>query len=89
MCIRDRVILTGKRELIEQELSKYEYPGEKIQIVHTSEVIETAEPPVMAIRKKKDSYIVVGMQMAVSYTHLNCFRRLADFRKESVLRMCP
>ena len=58
-----QVILTGKRELIEQELSKYEYPGEKIQIVHTSEVIETAEPPVMAIRKKKDSSIVVGMQM--------------------------
>lgn len=58
-----QVILTGKRELIEQELSKYEYPREKIQIVHTSEIIETAEPPVMAIRKKKDSSIVVGMQM--------------------------
>ena len=31
--------------------------------MHTSEVIETAEPPVMAIRKKKDSSIVVGLKM--------------------------
>lgn len=34
-----------------------------MEIVHASEVIETAEPPVMAIRKKKDSSIVVGMNM--------------------------
>ena len=32
-------------------------------VVHASEVIETAEPPVAAIRSKKDSSIVVGMKM--------------------------
>ena len=32
-------------------------------MVHASEVIETEEPPVNAIRKKKDSSIVVGMNM--------------------------
>ena len=31
--------------------------------MHTEEVIETAEPPVMAIRRKKDSSIVKGMNM--------------------------
>lgn len=57
-----QVILTGKKEIIEAELAKYtEYPKEQIEIVHASEVIETAEPPVMAIKKKKDSSIVVGL----------------------------
>ena len=58
-----QIILTGKQDVIQKELSKYEYPKERITVVHTSEVIETAEPPVLAIRKKKDSSIVVGMQM--------------------------
>lgn len=55
--------LTGRRNDIERELQKYTYPSERIEIVHTEEVIETAEPPVMAIRRKKDSSIVVGMKM--------------------------
>lgn len=58
------VILTGKQDVIESELAKYEnYPKERIQVVHASEVIETAEAPVMAIRKKKDSSIVAGLNM--------------------------
>ena len=56
------VILTGRQDVIEKELSKFQnYPKERIQIVNTTEVIETAEPPVLAIRKKKDSSIVVGL----------------------------
>ena len=35
----------------------------QIEIVHAPEVIATAEPPVNAIRKKKDSSMVVGMKM--------------------------
>ena len=58
------VILTGKQEIIESELSKFQnYPKERIQIVNATEVIETVEPPVMAIRKKKDSSIVVGLNL--------------------------
>ena len=57
------VILTGQKDVIEDELKKYTYPAEKIEIVNADEVIETAEPPVMAIRKKKNSSIVVGMNM--------------------------
>lgn len=58
------VILTGLEDVIKKELNKYQgYPEERIQIVHTSEVIETAEPPVFAIRKKKDSSIVVGLNL--------------------------
>lgn len=57
------VILVGKEDVINQELSGYTYNKEQISVVHTSEVIETAEPPVMAIRRKKDSSIVVGLKM--------------------------
>ena len=57
------VYLTGIEEQIQQELKKYQYPADRIEIVPTTEVIETAEPPVNAIRKKKDSSIVVGQTM--------------------------
>ena len=58
-----KVILTGKQKDIEDQLQKYTYPKEQIEIVCASEVIETAEPPVKAIRSKKDSSIVVGMNL--------------------------
>lgn len=59
-----QVILTGVQDVIEAELRKYpDYPKDRIRVVHASQVIETAEPPVMAIRKKKDSSIVVGLNL--------------------------
>ncbi|MDO4297264.1 MAG: phosphate acyltransferase PlsX [Lachnospiraceae bacterium] len=57
------IILTGLADKIEKELSRYQYPDGSIEVVHTSQVIETAEPPVAAIRSKKDSSIVVGLTM--------------------------
>lgn len=57
------IILVGKEDVIKGELSRYEHPKEGIRIVHAGEVIETGEPPVNAIRKKKDSSIVVGMNL--------------------------
>jgi glycerol-3-phosphate acyltransferase PlsX len=58
-----KVFLVGQEELIQKELEKYTYENERIEVVNATEVIETAEPPVMAIRKKKDSSIVVAMNM--------------------------
>ena len=58
-----KVILTGKQEVIDKELAKYSgYPKNQIQVVNASQVIETAEPPVFAIRKKKDSSIVASVR---------------------------
>lgn len=57
------IFLVGQEDVVHAELQKYDYPKERIQVVHASEVIETAEPPVMAIRKKKDSSIVVALNM--------------------------
>lgn len=58
-----QVILTGRQQEIQWELDKYEYNKTAIRIEDAGEVIETAEPPVMAIRKKKDSSIVKGLMM--------------------------
>lgn len=57
------VLLVGKQEILEKELEACTYPKERIRIVPASEVIETGEPPVAAIRGKKDSSIVVGMKL--------------------------
>lgn len=57
------VILVGQEDKIRRELSSYTYPEDRLSIVHASEVIETEEPPVNAIRGKKDSSIVVGMNL--------------------------
>lgn len=58
-----KVLLTGREEQLENILSDYTYPRQQIEVVNATEVIETAEPPVMAIRKKKDSSIVVAMNL--------------------------
>ncbi len=60
---RIRVFLVGREPAIKEELKKYTYDAAQLEIVHTEEVIETAEPPVMAIRKKKDSSIVKCMNL--------------------------
>lgn len=57
------VILIGQEASVKEELAKYTYPEGQIEVVDAPEVIEMAEPPVIAIRKKKQSSIVVGMNM--------------------------
>ena len=57
------VILTGRTADIEKELANYTYDKAQIEIREAPEVIETGEPPVNAIRKKKDSSIVVGLNL--------------------------
>jgi glycerol-3-phosphate acyltransferase PlsX len=58
-----KVFLVGQQEIVQEELDKYSFPKERIEVVDAPEVIETAEPPVVAIRRKKQSSIVVAMNM--------------------------
>ncbi len=58
-----KILLTGREEVIVPELEKYSYDKERLVVVNATEVIETGEPPVKAIRAKKDSSIVVGMKL--------------------------
>ena len=57
------IVLAGRTDDINRELGKYTYDKERISIVHADDVIGFDEPPVMAIRKKKNSSIVVGMNL--------------------------
>lgn len=61
-----KVFLVGKEDLVKKELSAYEYPTERIEVVAAEEVIETAEAPVLAIRSKKNSSMVVGLNLVKS-----------------------
>ena len=54
--------LVGREDDIKKELEKYP-SSDKLEIVDAKEVIETGEPPVAALRKKKDSSLVKCMYM--------------------------
>ena len=58
-----KVFLVGQKDSVQTELEKYTYPSEQIELIDAPEVIEMAEPPVIAIRRKRQSSIVVGMNM--------------------------
>lgn len=57
------VYLVGKEEIIKEELEKYAYDKLQVVIINATEVIETVDPPVLAVRKKKDSSIVKALTL--------------------------
>lgn len=56
------IIIAGKEELIKKELEKYDYPTEKIEILAANDVITNDDDPTFAIRRKKESSMVVGLK---------------------------
>jgi len=57
------VMITGDKEKLEAEFAKYEYNKEQIEIIPTTEEISCNESPVDAIRRKKDSSMVVALRL--------------------------
>ncbi|MFU0823913.1 phosphate acyltransferase PlsX [Clostridium sp.] len=57
------IIVTGPKDLISQELSKYEYNKQKITMLDAREIISNNEHPVMAIRRKKNSSIYKALEL--------------------------
>lgn len=49
------IILVGKEEVIKEELKKYKFDSERLEIKNADEVIEMTDDPVKAIKEKKDS----------------------------------
>lgn len=60
------VCLVGQEEKINAFLASCSYNREQISVVNATEVIETGEHPVNAIRKKKDSSIVKALGLVKS-----------------------
>ena len=57
------IVLVGKEDAVNAELSKYQFDRSRVSVVNATEVIETGEPPVAAIREKKDSSLVVAQKL--------------------------
>lgn len=58
-----KVVLTGDENVIVNKLSEYNYDKNRILVVNAPEIITNNEAPVLAIRRKKDSSIVVALNM--------------------------
>lgn len=56
------LIIVGKEEVIIEELSKYDYPKERVEVLNAQDVITNDDDPALAIRRKKDSSMVVGLK---------------------------
>lgn len=55
--------LIGDTDSIKKILKDKTYDNSRLELIHTTEVIEMSEPPVAAIRTKKYSSIVVGLSL--------------------------
>ena len=58
-----KLLLVGREADVNAELSKYSYDKNRVEVINATEVIETAEPPVAAIRTKDDSSLVRSMKL--------------------------
>lgn len=61
--IDSKILLVGNKDIIEKQLSKNSADLKRIEIIHTTEVITNDDKPVQAIRRKKDSSMVVGLKL--------------------------
>lgn len=60
-----KVLLVGKSDILEDELKKYNYPKDNVEILDAQDVITNDDDPALAIRRKKDSSLVVGLKALV------------------------
>lgn len=59
-----KITLVGKEDLITPYLTSYN--GDKIEVLNAEDVISNNDDPAMAVRRKKDSSIVVGMNLVAA-----------------------
>lgn len=59
------VVIVGDEALIKENLSKYSYPKERIEIIPSTEIITMDDPASRAFRMKPNSSLVVGCNSLV------------------------
>lgn len=57
------IVLVGPEDIVKKELSKYQYPMNRIEIVHADEVVGMHESGTVTLRQKKNSSIAVGIKL--------------------------
>lgn len=60
--LKKNITIIGDKKAISEQLSKHNYSTDMIKIIPSSEVISNNEDPTRAIRKKKQSSLVLGMK---------------------------
>ncbi|SEQ42144.1 phosphate:acyl-[acyl carrier protein] acyltransferase [Lachnospiraceae bacterium NE2001] len=58
-----KIFLTGHKSEIDLLLDEYEYDKDRIEVIDCTEEVTLNEPPVQAVREKKDSSLVVGLTL--------------------------
>lgn len=59
----NEVILVGDEARVKAEIAKHGFSSDKLTIKHASEVIEMHDPAAISVRRKRNSSIVVGMDL--------------------------
>ncbi len=58
-----KIVLVGKKEIIEEELKKYKFDKSRIEIEDAKEVIEMTDEPIKTVKEKKDSSMNVCLDL--------------------------
>lgn len=61
--VKYKLALVGKEEVILNELKKYKYDESKIEVIDAREVVDNCDNPTDAIKNKKNSSMVVGLNL--------------------------
>jgi len=87
------IILVGKEDLINAELSKYQYDSSRVTVQHAEQIVEMDDLPSKALRNKKQSSMRIALnlvkedqaQACVSAGNTGALMAVAKF----VLKMLP
>src|SRR4029450_2980790 len=60
----ERLLLPGDQAAVRRELQQLSYEDPRIEVIHTTQVVEMNEHPVDAIRRKKDSSVSRAIDLA-------------------------
>ena len=55
------LLIVGDESKINEELSKYSYSKDRVEVIHADDIISNDDDPALAIRRKKNSSLVVGL----------------------------
>lgn len=58
-----KLVLTGDEDLVNRELDKYTFDASRVEVVACTQVITNDDVPTQAVRAKRDSSLVVGLNM--------------------------
>ncbi len=55
------LLIVGNKDKINEELSKYSYSKDRVEVLDADDIISNDDDPALAIRRKKNSSLVVGL----------------------------